>query len=808
MAKEKKEEKIKKEKKEIQKQKRMTEQEFVQLVILQIIVSVFIFINFILCFCLLGQFSNNEIMTKYKNNWKMVPIKSITTSEKNIHYHFNKKNNKLNKIQKRLGYFPGTELDSIKNLKEIKGGDILVWRNHKFNIELMDEPFYYYDLLKYDKNKIQCGTDEKGNSLYFPEGIECPINYISITDNENDNNCVFCNNTQLTENKYLHISNQEKGKIVVQVFLQDFCDFFYNCKNESEIYSDSNKNNIIDNQTVYNLMKENGYILNTSYLKSENDIINLYYSSYFGLKEDLVQSRTNKIKKYMKFLINYQNYCKIKNIFINIFNIAIVGFFVLSFFFPIYNSLMYLIILILVFIRFILCLISIFYFNQMTKHLFKNTDELSYYKNNNDSNFLRIEETVFIFDQCIFVIIFLLFYININDFENLNKFPIVIEFLKAENIKKLIKKIFCCEIEKINEKTVKTSLLIDNQLKSDLRKAKNNPKELKKIIAKLVQKFGDDKEIMMDEKEIENNENNTLETDMNSNPNLSQVNSIQFNFLNEHRQGGCGGVDVFIYQNKLYVLKSPIQDKDENIENFTGPKLIKLCVNINCLEKEIKFLKQLDHPNIIKFKAKRIKNKIPRMVIEYAKGGSLEDLLKNYQNNQLPLNFKLKLIKQLADALIYIHNKNIIHCDIKPANILLDKEYKDEDGPNNYPNLKLIDFGLSVYLGEKVPGYTILYTAPEIFLNKDVKANPSLDVFIFGSVCYEILTQKKPYYEKKKMIEVKNAIIKGNRPDLKELKENKYSNLLIKTIEKCWEYEPQNRPLMLEIKEILNSIKI
>jgi hypothetical protein len=43
--------------------------------------------------------------------------------------------------------------NSIQQLKEIKCGDILVWRNNKFNIELMDKTFYYYDLLKDDKNK-------------------------------------------------------------------------------------------------------------------------------------------------------------------------------------------------------------------------------------------------------------------------------------------------------------------------------------------------------------------------------------------------------------------------------------------------------------------------------------------------------------------------------------------------------------------------------------------------------------------------------------------------------------------------------
>ena len=83
-----------------------------------------------------------------------------------------------------------------------------------------------------------------------------------------------------------------------------------------------------------------------------------------------------------------------------------------------------------------------------------------------------------------------------------------------------------------------------------------------------------------------------------------------------------------------------------------------------------------------------------------------------------------------------------------------------------------------------------------------------MDVFIFGSVCYEILIQKKPYYEKKKLNDIKNAIIKGIRPDLKELEENNYPRVLINIIKKCWENEPTNRPLMSEIKEKLNSINI
>ena len=774
--------------------------------IIKFVVSFFIIINFILNWCLIGQFSNNKIMSEYKDNWSMTPIKNIFKIN-NTHFHFNKKENNLNNIQKRLGYFPGLKKNEDKNLREIKGADITIWGNTQLGIELMDEDFKYYDLLKNDYNKKNCGFDEQGNFLYFPTNKECPINYISILESEIDHGCLNCNKIQLNNGKYLHFSNEKKNKILVQFYIANFCVYFKNCDSENDI-KEFNEYEILDNENINELMKENGFLLNNNYYNSINNSISLYYRSFIDIDLQSNLEQTQKIKKYMKYLIKFQNYCKIKNIFFIFFNIIIALFFVLSFFSIYYTSLCYLIILFFVFFRCLLSVITIGYFNQMTKHLFKYTIKLKYYENNDDSKSMRIEGTLFVFDQCIFVLIFILFFLDREAFKNINDHPLEMSFLKGENLKKLIKKTFCCEIEKLKEKTINGDLLIDSKFKKQLENAKDDEKKLSKIYNDLIEKYYEEA-IEEGEKNKDDKVTQALYKENISNQiHFSRMNTSLLNIDKEQRKGGFGGVQKFQLNNtgEEFALKTANQETSDDPK--TKSQWIKRIMNIKFLEREIYFLKQLNHPNIIQYKGKRIKDNVPQMVMEFARGGSLDDLLKNKneKNEILPIKFKLKMIKQLADALNYIHNLNIIHCDIKPLNILLDKIFEDDENPDKYPNVKLIDFGLSCSKDEQVAGYSLLYTAPEILNKKNVNAKPSLDVFSFGSVCYEILIQKRPYYEINFLYIIKNNIRTGKTPDLKAIKIDEKYKEIINIIRDCWKYDPEERPNMETIIEKLNKL--
>ncbi|CAA7061903.1 unnamed protein product [Microthlaspi erraticum] len=153
---------------------------------------------------------------------------------------------------------------------------------------------------------------------------------------------------------------------------------------------------------------------------------------------------------------------------------------------------------------------------------------------------------------------------------------------------------------------------------------------------------------------------------------------------------------------------------------------------------EVRILHSLNHPNVLKFYAWYETSAHMWLVLEYCVGGDLRTLLQ--QDCKLPEESVYALAYDLVIALLYLHSKGIIYCDLKPSNILL-----DENG-----HIKLCDFGLARKLDDitQSPSTgkrgTPYYMAPELYEDGGVHSFAS-DLWALGCVLYECYTGRPPF---------------------------------------------------------------
>lgn len=155
------------------------------------------------------------------------------------------------------------------------------------------------------------------------------------------------------------------------------------------------------------------------------------------------------------------------------------------------------------------------------------------------------------------------------------------------------------------------------------------------------------------------------------------------------------------------------------------------------LEREIKVMKIMNHPNLIKLHAVLHSPKNYFLVLDLAEGGELFNKLA--QDGPLPEAAARSYFQQLIDALDYMHKHNTIHRDLKPENLLLDSE----------GNLKIADFGLSIMANSstellKTRCGTPNYVAPEIFCSNGY-VGPPADLWSAGVILYVMLAAALPF---------------------------------------------------------------
>lgn len=155
---------------------------------------------------------------------------------------------------------------------------------------------------------------------------------------------------------------------------------------------------------------------------------------------------------------------------------------------------------------------------------------------------------------------------------------------------------------------------------------------------------------------------------------------------------------------------------------------------------EAKAIFKMNHPNIVKVHDIFEENGTAYYVMDFIDGQSLGDILK--VRGSLPEAEAVGYIRQVADALKYVHSLNRLHLDIKPGNVMLDSDN----------HVVLIDFGASKHyddgtgentstlMGVNTPGYA----PPEQMSRSFSDFNPTADVYALGATLYRLLTNITP----------------------------------------------------------------
>ncbi|XP_061355557.1 serine/threonine-protein kinase STY8-like isoform X1 [Gastrolobium bilobum] len=207
---------------------------------------------------------------------------------------------------------------------------------------------------------------------------------------------------------------------------------------------------------------------------------------------------------------------------------------------------------------------------------------------------------------------------------------------------------------------------------------------------------------------------------------------------------------------------------------------------------EVAILRQVNHNNVVRFIGACTKSPHLFIVTEYMPGGSLYDYL-HKSHNVLELSRLLNIVIDVSKGMEYLHRNNIIHRDLKTANLLMD----------THNVVKVADFGVARFLNQggvmTAETGTYRWMAPEVINHQpyDQKA----DVFSFSIVLWELVTSKVPY-DAMTPLQAALGVRQGLRPELPKHGHTKLLDLM----QRCWEAVPINRPSFHEITVILENL--
>ncbi|KAM7085126.1 ankyrin repeat and protein kinase domain-containing protein 1 isoform 1-T1 [Molossus nigricans] len=217
---------------------------------------------------------------------------------------------------------------------------------------------------------------------------------------------------------------------------------------------------------------------------------------------------------------------------------------------------------------------------------------------------------------------------------------------------------------------------------------------------------------------------------------------------------------------------------------------------VNCLIEEATTMEKIKFQHIVSIYG--VCEQPLGIVMEFMANGSLERMLPTHS---LCWQLKFRIIHETSLAMNFLHSIEppLLHLDLKPGNILLDSNM----------HVKISDFGLSKwmeqstrmqYIERSALRGTLSYIPPEMFLESNKAPGPKYDVYSFGIVVWEVLTQKKPY-SGLHMMSIIIRVAVGMRPCLRSVSDEwpGEAQQLAELMRRCWDQDPAKRPCFPDI---------
>ena len=234
-----------------------------------------------------------------------------------------------------------------------------------------------------------------------------------------------------------------------------------------------------------------------------------------------------------------------------------------------------------------------------------------------------------------------------------------------------------------------------------------------------------------------------------------------------------------------------LKAKDPVLDRIVALKLVPNSDQQSDLVQEAKLASKLSHPNIVTIHEIIQNDEQLAIVMEWVDGDNLKEKL----SKPLTLKEKACIALQLCNAIDYAHKNDILHCDIKPDNIMFDI----------HNQLKVLDFGLSHVLGGESQAATIgspAYLAPELYLGQN--ASKQSDLYALGAVLFELFSGEKAF-DGKSLEVIKAQITTGEAKNLAD-KDTQLPETLITLIQNLLVVEPSKRPPLSDLIDAFTDL--